>query len=218
MLLLRPRAKRAPWIHSSAVTLFLLSILAPAAAHAGIEAGEPQLGVQKAIAGAHRTAGAAGAGVANSNCAGTECDTVWIGHRQRGPGGAFLGVGVGGVWDFDTGIAGTDSTQGWQRWALHYRSGGTRPAAARPEWALDYGNKINEGNTNLWNARNTAGRKYMKTGVAGAWHSDTMAGVKLNVSNGAEPSATPIAGTRSAWCGFASPATRPPRMPSPATT
>ena len=48
-----------PGSHSSAVTLFLLSILVPAAAHAGIEAGEPQLGVQKAIAGAHRTAGAA---------------------------------------------------------------------------------------------------------------------------------------------------------------
>ena len=64
---------------------------------------------------------------ANSNCAGAECDTVWIGHSSAGPGGAFLGVGVGGVWDFDTDAAGTDSTQGWRRWALHYRSGSHAP-------------------------------------------------------------------------------------------
>jgi len=39
MLLLRPRAKRAPWNYSPAVTLFLISILVPAAAQASIEAG-----------------------------------------------------------------------------------------------------------------------------------------------------------------------------------
>jgi hypothetical protein len=59
-----------------------------------------------------------------------------------------------------------DSTQGWQRWALAYTSGVTRPANQRPEFALDYGNVINEGNTNLWAARDLAGRKYIKTGIA----------------------------------------------------
>ncbi len=202
MLLLRPRAKRAPWNYSPAVALFLFAtMILPARAHAGLEAGEPQLGVEKAIPGGNR-AGGARMGVANSDCAGTACDTVWVGHSSAGPGGAFLGVGVGGVWDFDTGAAGTDSTQGWKRYAMQYRSGGTRPAINRPEWAVDTGNMINEGNTNLWTARNIAGRKYVKTGIAGAWHSDTMAGVKLNVLNGAEPSALPIAGTRSAWCGL----------------
>jgi len=53
-------------------------------------------------------------GTSNSNCAGSACDTVWIGHGNAGPGGAFLGVTASGVWDFDTGIAGTDSTQGWR--------------------------------------------------------------------------------------------------------
>jgi hypothetical protein len=34
---------------------------------------------------------------------------------ELGAGGAFLGVGVGVVWDYDTDIAGTDSTQGCRR-------------------------------------------------------------------------------------------------------
>jgi len=138
----------------------------------------------------------------NSNCPGASCDTVWVGHSNAGPGGAFLGVGVGGNWDFDTGVAGTDSTQGWKRGLHRYAFGATRAVNTRPEWYLDYGNIVNAGNTNLWNARDLAGRKYVKTGIAGAWHSDPMTGIKLNIANGAEPSAAPIAGTRSAWCGL----------------
>ena len=34
-------------------------------------------------------------------------------------------------------------------------------------------------------ARDIAGRQYVKTGIAGAWHADDMVGVKLNVNNGA---------------------------------
>jgi hypothetical protein len=138
----------------------------------------------------------------NSNCPGASCDTVWVGHSNSGPGGAFLGVGVGGNWDFDTGVAGTDSTQGWRRGLHRFHFSATRAVNTRPEWYLDYGNVVNEGNTNLWAARDLAGRKYVKTGIAGVWHSDTMNGIKLNLSNGAEPSATPIVGTRSAWCGL----------------
>jgi len=141
-------------------------------------------------------------GTANSNCIATTCDTVWVGHSNSGPGGAFLGVSVGGNWDFDTGVANTDSTQGWQRWTVAYTFGQSRAAIDRPEWALNYGNMINEGNTNLWSARDLAGRKYVKTGIAGAWHSSTLAGVKKKLSDGAEPSALPISGTRSAWCGL----------------
>ncbi len=142
-------------------------------------------------------------GSANSNCAGAACDTVWVGHNSAGPGGAFLGVGVGGVWDFDTGIAGTDSTQGWRFWALPIRFAvSSRPVADRLEVARDYGNSINHGDQKLWDARILAGRKFVRTGVAGAWHADDMAGVKLNPSDVAEPSAAPIAGARSAWCGL----------------
>jgi hypothetical protein len=140
--------------------------------------------------------------VFNSNCPQATCDTVWVGHSSSGPGGTFLGVGVGGRWDYDTDVAGTDSTQGWRTHAYAFTSGVTRPANQRPEWALDYGNQVNLGNTNLWHARELAGRKFVKTGIVSAWHADDMAGVKKKLNDGAEPSAVPIAGARSAWCGL----------------
>src|SRR4029078_10926442 len=56
-------------------------------------------------------ASASRSSVANANCPQATCDTVWVGHSSSGPGGAFLGVGIGGLWDFDTDVAGTDSTQ-----------------------------------------------------------------------------------------------------------
>jgi hypothetical protein len=143
-----------------------------------------------------------GSPLANANCPQATCDTVWVGHSSSGPGGAFLGVGVGGLWDFDTDVAGTDSTQGWTRHPYPYTSGVTRPAISRPEWAYDYGNEINLGNTNLWHARDLAGRKYRRTGMISAWHADDMVGVKKKLNDGAEPSAVPIAGARSAWCGL----------------
>jgi hypothetical protein len=175
-------------------------VLAPAPAHASDEFPDPDPVVGRIVPRAGTAAGAFA--TANSNCAGAACDTVWVGHSNAGPGGAFLGVGVGGVWDFDTGIAGTDSTQGWQRYAYFYTLGGQRPALDRPEWALDYGNMICEGNTNLWHARDLAGRKYVRFNAIGAWHADDMAGVKKKLNDGAEPSAVPIAGARSAWCGL----------------
>ena len=181
------------------VALLLLAVsvgLAPAA-HAQENVSGVEPGIVKALGSVNR-AGTGSFGTANSNCVPATCDTVWIGHSNSGPGGAFLGVAAGGLWDFDAGIAGTDSTQGWQRWTLPYTSGGTRVASARPEWALDYGNIINEGNTNLWAARDLAGRKYVKTGIAGAWHSSTMGQKKIP----ADTPATVISGTRSAWCGL----------------
>jgi hypothetical protein len=120
-----------------------------------------------------------------------------LGPRRRVPGHR-----VGGVWDFDTDVAGTDSSQGWTRHPYPYTSGPQRPAIQRPEWAYDYGNQINLGNTNLWHARDLAGRKYRRTGVISAWHADDMVGVKRKLNDVAEPSAVPIAGARSAWCGL----------------
>lgn len=201
MHLLRPRANPAPSFGILAVALFASLCVLPETWARGLESQEEDLGVEKAAPRQTRAA-ASTFGVSNSNCPGAACDTVWVGHSNAGPGGAFLGVRVGGAWDFDTGIAGTDSSQGWKRWALQYRTGGTRAATDRPEWYVDIGNHVNEGNTNLWAARDLAARKYVKTGVAGVWHSDDMVGVKLNVLNGAEPSALPIVGARSAWCGL----------------
>jgi hypothetical protein len=180
----------------------LLLALGATGASAGVEGlSTDDLSIVRSL----RTGSSAGAGAfgtANSNCAAATCDTVWVGHSNTGAGGAFLGVGVGGKWDFDTGIAGTDSTQGWRFWAVQVRFGGTRPIANRLEWARDYGNIVNDGDQNLWNARTGAGRSFVKTGVAGVWHADGMVGVKTNIANGAEPSATPIAGAKSAWCGI----------------
>jgi hypothetical protein len=147
-------------------------------------------------------AGPRGFTTANANCPDVTCDTVWVGHSSAGPGGAYLGVGVGGVWDFDSGVAGTDTTQGWAFHALPIRFNATASLANRLYWARDYGNSINEGDQALWDARALAGRSFVKTGVAGAWHADGMAGVKRNVNDALEPSATPIAGARSAWCGL----------------
>jgi hypothetical protein len=184
--------------HFQAVATFLL--LACPALAAGQEDVATDLPFGQPIIA--RSAGASGGSLSNSNCPQATCDTVWVGHSNSGPGGAFLGVGVGGVWDFDTGIAGTDSTQGWSRHTYAYTAGATRPAIQRTEWALDYGNMINKGNTALWHARDLAGRAYVKTGCVSAWHPDDLVGVKRKLSDGAEPSAVPIAGARSAWCGL----------------
>ena len=182
--------------------LLVLLGLALAARPAGAsDADVPDPPIQRHLGA--RPPGTPGAfGVSNSNCPQATCDTVWVGHSSSGPGGPFLGVGVGGVWDFDTDVAGTDSTQGWHRQAYAYASGGNRPALSRPEWAISYGNEINEGNTALWHARDLAGIKYVKTGCTGAWHADDMVGVKKKLSDAAEPSAVPITGARSAWCGL----------------
>ena len=183
--------------------LSLAGLFPSLAASAGLEApAHDDIPVTRATPGAFAPGRSGGFGLANSNCASATCDTVWVGHRSSGPGGAFLGVGAGGVWDFDTGIAGTDSTQGWAFWVLPVNFGATRPIQDRLEWARDYGNNINKGDQNLWDARLLAGRRFVKTGAAGAWHADNMSGVKRNLADNAEPSATPIAGARSAWCGL----------------
>jgi len=175
-----------------------LLLLAPIAA---LAQGDAELPIVRAIPRAP-LAPRTGSPLLNSNCPQATCDTVWVGHSSSGPGGAFLGVGVGGVWDYDTDIAGTDSTQGWKARPLPFTTGVTLPANQRPAWAYDYGNIVNAGNTSLWHARDLAGRKYIRTGVVSAWHADDMAGVKKKLNDGAEPSAVPIAGARSAWCGL----------------
>ncbi len=194
-------AIRGPWFRILMVALFLFAGSTAHAALLGESGSDEPKDFLKKSASRSTSAGVSGQ-TNNASCAGPACDTLWVGHSNSGPGGAFLGVGVGGVWDFDTGIAGTDSTQGFHRWPVRMHFTASRPANTRLEWAPDYGNQVNVGNTNLWAARDLAGRKYVKTGIAGVWHSDNMSGVKYNVANGAEPSATALSGTRSAWCGL----------------
>lgn len=104
-------------------------------------------------------------------------------------------VGVGGKWDFDTETAGTDSTQGW----MFMRAPQDRDQAYYPTprsrsfWYLDYGNNINAGNHELWRSRLAARRSFRRTGLAGVWHVDDMAGIA---------GSTPLSGSRSAWCGL----------------
>ena len=44
-----------------------------------------------------------------------QLDTIWVGYDagSRSSSNPY-GIGVGGVWDFDSGTAGTDSTQFWR--------------------------------------------------------------------------------------------------------
>src|SRR5262245_42258145 len=127
----------------------LLALSLAFACAAPVAAQEADLPIQRALLARPRAAGGS-FGTANANCPQATRDTVWVGHSSSGPGGTFLGVGVGGVWDYDTGASGTDSTQGWTSQILAYTSGVTRPANQRLEWAYDYGNMIDMGNTNLW--------------------------------------------------------------------
>jgi hypothetical protein len=181
----------------------MLLALGATTASAGVEAPPTDdLGIVKAIRHGSTAGGARFGTAATMNPDPGGCDTVWVGHNNTGPGGAFLGVGVNGVWDFDTGIAGTDSTQGFRFWATPVNFAATRPLANRLEWARDYGNSINDGDHNLWTiSRGNGVRRFVKTGVAGAWHADGMVGVKRDL-DAVEADATPIAGAKSAWCGL----------------
>src|SRR5262245_38013715 len=94
---LRPRARAVPWLH--VLWMAALAVLALPPVGRAEDGGLNRRPTDKALIIPRATGGAFG--TANSNCPGVACDTVWVGHKSSGPGGAFLGVGVGGVWDFD---------------------------------------------------------------------------------------------------------------------
>jgi len=156
--------------------LALALTLAPTLAIAQGEESVPDFTISRPLVPLQRAAPGSN-GVANSNCPQSTCDTVWVGHSNSGPGGAFLGVGAGGVWDFDAGVAGTDSTQGWVRHTYQYTSE-INTTAGKLSNGHDFGNMINKGNTALWHARDLAGRSYVKVGCVSAWHPDDMTNVK----------------------------------------
>ena len=101
----------------------------------------------------------------------------------------------GAYWDWDNtvGIQAADSLQGW--WPLHrqYNSSGglTLPDDQRPWWAIDHGNIGNY----VLSQQSSAKRTF---GVVGYWHGDP----GRNVNPAGSVPWTPLAGTRSAWCGL----------------
>jgi hypothetical protein len=139
----------------------------------------------------------------------SQLDTIYVGYLAGSRSATNpYGVGVGGVWDFDQEISGTDSTQFWQFFLAGWRffSTSTLPLPGdRPSWYFDHGNEVNIGDTNLWLDRENRGMHsartgdaatagYLRTGITGYWHVDDMAGVSA-----------PVAGANSAWCGLRGP-------------
>ena len=154
--------------------------------------------------------------------AGTDPDTVWIGHVNtaqavpgtaggygpfhigRGPhnlvGGALgTAAAFNGTWDFDHFQGGeTDSLQGW--WPIQAPFGSIGPTNfddnLRPWFSLDYGN---QGNYVI-----PQGSPKRTFGVVGYWHRDVGAAsaplANPDAVPGPNPEWNPIAGTASAWC------------------
>ncbi len=140
--------------------------------------------------------------------AGPDPDTVYVGKsftNHTGPTNYWnLYVGTyrpgtndpaNTMWDWDnyTGIQAPDSLQGWWPYQREYNSTGglTLTDNQRPWWCLDYGNVGNF----VISQQSAAKRTF---GVIGYWHGDggrTQAG-------GSAVMWTPLAGTRSAWCGM----------------
>ncbi len=157
--------------------------------------------------------------------AGSDPDTVWVGHVntvQAGvpgtPGGygpyhvgrgphRILNGALGsasdwnGTWDFDHFQNGeTDSLQGW--WPIQAPFGSRGPTDfddnLRPWFSLDYGN---QGNYVI-----PQGSPKRTFGVVGYWHRDPGSALSPlpnpDAVPGPNPEWTPIAGTASAWCGL----------------
>ncbi|HET9327115.1 MAG TPA: FlgD immunoglobulin-like domain containing protein [Candidatus Eisenbacteria bacterium] len=159
--------------------------------------------------------------------AGSDPDTVWIGHVNtvqpgvpgtpggygpfkigRGPhrltnGALGSATDFNGTWDFDHFQGGeTDSLMGW--WPIQAPFGSVGPTNfddnIRPWFSLDYGN---QGNYVI-----PQGSPKRTFGVIGYWHRDVgSASSPLPAGDavpGPNPEWTPIAGTASAWCGLRS--------------
>jgi hypothetical protein len=158
-----------------------------------------------------------------TSATGVDPDTVWIGHVTQVAGYGPHSIGRGprlmvggtpgggpaskpassfeGVWSFDHFRPGeTDSLQGWWPLAMPFASVGPsdKDDCLRPWFALDYGN---QGNYSI-----PQGAPKRTFGVTGYWHSDngTLLSSSVAGTNPVAPGWSPIAGTRSAWCGLRS--------------
>src|SRR5262249_18611532 len=99
------------------------------------------------------------------------------------------------LWDWDNtaGIQAPDSLQGWWPYVREYNltGGVTVTDDQRPWWCLDYGNVGNYVISQQASAKRTFG-------VIGYWHADG----GRNQPGGSAVMWTPLAGSRSAWCGL----------------
>ena len=114
---------------------------------------------------------------------GANPDTVWVGHSPASS--DVHRVAVGGRWDFEISAWPPDSAQGWRflRAPIATDADLYPLPVDRPWWYYDYGNNVN--------GIRGYGSAPEHTGLMGVWHVDPMTGVT-----------SPIAGTRSAWCGL----------------
>src|SRR2546423_4911663 len=138
--------------------------------------------------------------------AGPDPDTVYIGKSSTNHTAAdnywniYTGTYLPGVnnttnafwgWDNSVGIQAADLLQGWWPLRRQYNSAGglTLTDDQRPWWAIDHGNLANY----VISQQSSAKRTF---GVVGIWHADAgkNAGVAVHW--------TPLAGTKSAWCGL----------------
>jgi hypothetical protein len=144
-------------------------------------------------------------------------DTTWVGFNPAYAGSNYWSIGAGhrrppgdtspvpnddtGYWDFDHPVHG-DSLQGWWPFRHNYTSFfiANNPDYNRPWHAVDIGNQIS---SVIY--QGTGNRRTL--GVTSAWHVD--AGVNAKVPdpgqgdvNPRPPRWTPLAGSRSAWCGL----------------
>jgi hypothetical protein len=151
-------------------------------------------------------------------------DTTWVGYNPAYAGSNYWSIGVGhrwprgtfgpgkgdiapvpdddtGYWDWDHPVHG-DSLQGWWPMRHNYISFfiANLPDDERPWHAIDIGNSISY----VINQGPGLRRTY---GVTSAWHSDAGVNAKTldpnqSDANPKPPRWTPIAGSRSAWCGL----------------
>src|SRR5262245_34886807 len=138
--------------------------------------------------------------------AGPDPDTVYVGKsftNHTGPENYWniytgdyqpgLNHAANALWDWDNtvGIQAPDSLQGWWPYFREYNTTGglTLTDDQRPWWALDYGNY----GSYIIKAQTSARRTF---GVVSYWHDDP------GNTAGNAVRWTPLAGTRSAWCGM----------------
>jgi hypothetical protein len=186
--------------------LSLLAVLAPLPARAQSESGSDGNPVLRNARQVLEIARAHAQRLGTS--AGPDPDTVFVGKSytdHTGPDNYWnLYVGTyrpgtnaanNALWDWDNsvGIQAPDSLHGWWPYEREYNSTGglTLTDDNRPWWCLDYGNVGNY----VISQQSSAKRTF---GVIGYWHADG----GRNQPGGSAVMWTPLAGSRSAWCGM----------------